>query len=107
MAFARIAFPDLPWTAGNHPLERKKTVPERCALLLELAPGFEDPNVCERSHILLVLSGVLELELEGEAQRLGAGECCLIDEGTPHRARNPGAEAVVAFVASDIEWRRG
>jgi mannose-6-phosphate isomerase-like protein (cupin superfamily) len=106
MAFARIAFPDLPWTPGNHPLERKKTAPERCALLLELAPGFEDPNVCVRSHILLVLSGVLELELEGGAQRLCAGECCLIDEGTKHRARNPGAEPVVAFVVSDIEWQR-
>jgi mannose-6-phosphate isomerase-like protein (cupin superfamily) len=107
MAFARIAFPDLPWTPGNHPLERKKTVPERCALLLELAPGFEDPNVCERSHILLVLSGVLELDVDGAAQRLRAGECCLIDAGTPHRARNPGAEPVVAFVASEVEWRRG
>lgn len=71
--------------------------------MLEFAPGFADPNWCERSHVILVLNGALELELEAGVEQIAAGECCAIDAGTRHRARNSGQVAVVAFVASEIE----
>lgn len=106
MACTRIAFPDLAWTAGGHPLERKKLAADRPLALLEFAPGFADPNWCERSHVILVLSGALELELRTGTERLARGECCVIDRGTAHRARNPGSEPVVLFLASEVEVPR-
>lgn len=103
MSFTRIDFPDLVWTPGGHPLERKKVCPTRPISLLEFAPGFADPNWCERSHLIYVISGTLSFEFAGGVQRFTAGQSCLIDPGTPHRARNDGAELVIAFIASEIE----
>jgi quercetin dioxygenase-like cupin family protein len=106
VAYTNVAFPDLPWTAGNHPLEKKQQGAGRPLAMLEFAPGFSDPNWCERSHVILVLRGALELELRDGVRRVGTGEACVIDRGTAHRARNPGAEPVVAFIVSDAEVPR-
>jgi hypothetical protein len=103
MTCTRIDFPDLVWAPGGHPLERKKVCPTRPISLLEFAAGFADPNWCERSHLIYVLSGALSLEFADGVQRFVAGQSCLIDPGTPHRARNDGAEAVIAFIASEIQ----
>jgi quercetin dioxygenase-like cupin family protein len=94
---------ELPWTAGGHPLERKKVSPDRPMLVVEFAPGFVDPNECVRSHVIYVLSGELCLQLDDRAERLGAGQACWIDAGTTHRASNDGTVPVVAFIASDLE----
>jgi len=103
MAFTRVPFPSIPWSAGGHPLERKKTQAGRPLAVLEFAPGFSDPNWCERPHLLLVLEGHLELELADGIARLATGECGIVDRGTRHRARNPGEEPCVLFVLSDVE----
>lgn len=103
MACTRIDFPALRWARGAHPLERKKVCPDRPIVLLEFAPGFADPEWCERSHLIFVVSGVLEFELGSGVERFAAGQSCVIDAGTSHRARNGGDECVVAFVASEID----
>jgi quercetin dioxygenase-like cupin family protein len=105
MAFTPVPFESIPWSAGGHPLERKKIHPERPVVLLEFAPGFADPKWCERAHVLLVLEGALELELADGVARLSAGACGVVDGGTRHRARNPGHEPCVVFVVSDVEMR--
>ena len=103
MPITRIPFGDIPWEqSSTHPLERKKVAPGRAAALLQFAPGFADPNRCERSHILYVLSGELELEGDGVATRVSAGEACWIDRGSSHRARNPGSAPALLFIISDI-----
>jgi mannose-6-phosphate isomerase-like protein (cupin superfamily) len=96
----------LPWTEGAHPLERKKASAERPMLLIELAPGFVDPNTCLRSHVIYVLSGALSLELDDRLEHVGEGQACWLDAGTTHRARNDGQIPVVAFIASDMEQPR-
>ena len=106
MAYTEVDFPDLPWTAGNHPLERKQVAPTSPLAMLEFAPGFVDPNWCERSHVILVLRGVLEFELKDGVRRLERGKACIIDAGTAHRARNAADEPVLAFIASETEVRR-
>src|SRR5690349_4536086 len=97
VACTRVDFPSLAWTPGGHPLERKKSCPTRPVVLLEFAPGFADPNWCERSHLVYVVSGVLEFELASpeeraakvsRVERFTAGQCCILDAGTSHRARN-------------------
>ena len=98
MAFTPLLFGSLDWTAGAHPLERKKVVAGHPAVLLEFAPGFEDPNWCERGHIIFVLDGVLDLVLVDRAERMRAGNGCVLDPNTRHRAKNPGPEPVRLFV---------
>ncbi len=100
MSFARLPFTALGWTAGAHPLERKKLVEGHPALVLEFAPGFEDPNWCESGHVIYVLDGTLELVLDDRVERLGAGDGCVLERHTRHRARNAGRVPVQLFVVS-------
>lgn len=103
MAVTRLPFAGIDWAQSpTHPLEKKKVVAGRSAALLQFAPGFADPNPCERSHVLYVLSGTLELELDDRVERIAAGEACWVDRGSRHRARNPGAENAVVFIVSDV-----
>jgi glyoxylate utilization-related uncharacterized protein len=103
MPVTRLPFTDLGWVQSpTHPLERKKVVPGRSAALLQFAPGFADPNACARSHVIYVLEGVLELQLDDRVERIAAGEACWIDRDSPHRARNPGTENAVVFIVSDV-----
>ena len=96
----------MPWHLGGHPLEKKKTHDGRPVTLLEFAPGFADPNWCERAHVFLILAGTFELELADGPARLAAGECAFVDGGTAHRARNPGDAPCVLFAVSDMVPRR-
>jgi oxalate decarboxylase/phosphoglucose isomerase-like protein (cupin superfamily) len=102
MPVTRLPFAELDWVQSpTHPLEKKKVVAGRGAALLQFAPGFADPNACARSHVIYVLEGVLELELDDRVERIAAGEACWVDRGSHHRARNPGAENTVVFIVSD------
>jgi len=94
MTFVRAPFPTQPWAQGGHPLERKKTLPERGLTLLELDSGFRDPNVCVAGHFIFVLEGSFGLELETGLERLEPGEACFLDPGTRHQARNLGSTRV-------------
>ena len=87
----RLPLSELPFSPSpTHPLEAKKVVPGFGAGLLRFAPGFSDPNWCERSHVLYVL------------ERMQAGDACWVERGSAHRARNPGAEDTVVFIVSDV-----
>jgi quercetin dioxygenase-like cupin family protein len=100
MSFTYLPFPSLDWTAGAHPLEKKKFIQGQTAVLLELAPGFEDPNWCERGHVIYVLDGALDLVLDDRTERLQAGNGCVLDGKTRHRAKNPADIPVRLFVVS-------
>ena len=102
MTITVARFEEMAWEKGTHDLERKKVVPGRAVVLIEFAPGFADPSWCERSHALYVLRGTLELEMDRRSTVIGAGQCAVLDRGTRHRARNRGAEQVVAFIVSDM-----
>ena len=101
MPFSHIKLNAMPWAAGGHPLESKKADPESGVTLLRFAPGFADPNWCQRSHLLYVLEGVLALEFERSTLEVAAGQACRIDAGTRHRASNPIEHEAVVFVVSD------
>jgi quercetin dioxygenase-like cupin family protein len=103
MPVTRLRFAELPWTQSpTHPLEMKKVQTGHSAALLQFAPGFEDPNACERSHVIYVLSGTLELTLDDRVERISAGEACWVDRGSRHRARNSGTVNTVVFIVSDV-----
>jgi mannose-6-phosphate isomerase-like protein (cupin superfamily) len=102
MAVTLGRFDVLSWDQGAHPLERKKVVPGRTVVLIEFAAGFADPIWCERSHVLYMVEGAIELELDNGSERIGFGQCAVVDRGTRHRAKNSGNTRAVAFVVSDF-----
>lgn len=58
----------------------------------------EDLNVHEKSdQVVLVVEGEIEVEVDGLARKLKAGDTCIIPAGTPHRLTNPGAKKAVTF----------
>ncbi len=101
MGYSAADFDQMPWTPGGHPLEQKK-VANAGLSLLQFEPGFDDPNWCERSHVMFVLQGTLHLEFEGETVALEAGRALWIDAGTPHRASVRGGAPALVFIASDV-----
>jgi transcriptional regulator with XRE-family HTH domain len=55
----------------------------------------------DSEELFLVVSGTVELELDGEALTLQAGDCAHYRSSTPHRVFNPGpARAEVLYVIS-------
>ena len=98
MPHRKIAFGEMAWTQGGHPLERKKS--DGSVTMLEFAVGFEDPNWCERSHVGLVLSGEFSLRFEDGDVAYAAGDCFVVDAGVRHRAWNAGEVATTLFVVS-------
>ena len=57
--------------------------------MVRYSPGYVADHWCRRGHVLLVLSGELETELEnGSVHRLTAGMTYQVANGTdPHRSR--------------------
>ena len=55
MTCTRVAFPALPWTQATIRSNARRSPARRPIALLEFAPGFADPNWCERSHVIFVL----------------------------------------------------
>jgi quercetin dioxygenase-like cupin family protein len=100
MSFTHLPFTSLAWTPGGHPLEKKKLVDGCPVVLLEFAPGFEDPNWCENGHIIYVLEGTFELILDNTVEQIHAGESCVVDRNTRHKAKNPGDVPVRLFVVT-------
>lgn len=100
MSFTRLPFSSLGWTSGAHPLEKKKLVAGHPVVLLEFASGFEDPQWCVRGHVIYVLTGALELLLDERTEQLQAGDGCVLEQGTRHRAKNSGTEPVRLLVVS-------
>jgi quercetin dioxygenase-like cupin family protein len=100
MSFTRLSFTSLPWTPGGHPLEQKKLVDGCSVVLLEFAPGFEDPNWCVNGHAIYVLEGTFELGLDSGVEQIQAGDGCVLDSDTRHKAKNPGSIPVRLFVVS-------
>ena len=103
ISFTRLPFSSLGWTAGAHPLEKKKIVAGHAVTLLEFAPGFEDPNWCVHGHIIYVLAGTLELALDERTERLQAGDGCVLGRRTRHRAKNPGDVPAQLLVVSPAD----
>ena len=100
MACTAVRLSSLPWTAGAHPLERKKVGPAGLPIVIEFAPGFRDPNLCTRSHVIYVIRGALGLELAAGREVIAAGDCFVLEAGTPHRAFTEGDVPVQLFIVS-------
>jgi quercetin dioxygenase-like cupin family protein len=102
MGLTAARFDEMKWQPGVHPHENKKAAFAGSVVLVKFAPGFADPNWCERSHAMYVVEGVIALELEGRVETFSSGQAAVLDRGTRHRASNPASEPAVLFIVSDF-----
>lgn len=69
---------------------------------IRVAPGYEessDAHALGATEYIVVVSGSIEIEAGGPAQRLEAGDAIAIDADQPHVYRNPGeVEAIMHLV---------
>lgn len=67
--------------------------------LFTLAPdaGSGESYSHEGEEFLFVLSGTLDIELEGHSHRLRAGDSFYFESNTPHSWRNPGKSSTVVL----------
>lgn len=66
--------------------------------LVQYAVGAKHEEWCAREHRGYVLEGEIEFETPVETFQIKAGEAFFIPEGTPHRARNAGANPARFFL---------
>lgn len=66
--------------------------------LIELGPGFVEPQWCEKGHAGYVVSGQYVTDLDGDTWTLHAGQGFILPAGTRHRSRNTGAMPAIVFV---------
>ncbi|SMP59233.1 Cupin domain-containing protein [Neorhodopirellula lusitana] len=64
----------------------------------QAASEFGETHCREYETVGMLISGILELDLDGQTATLGAGDSWLVPEGAPHRYRI--VEAVVAIEAT-------
>ena len=82
-----LNFEELEWEQLNEFAKQKEIVTERRQLrLLELSPGFHEPDWCLRSHIGFVIQGELEIEFEDGKELFTAGNGMNIERGRKHKA---------------------
>ncbi len=97
--------PDLRWrsTLGTTPDEGARA---SSSSLLEVDPGCALPRHTDSAEeIVVVVSGVAEVEVEGETGRVEAGGVALVPEGVPHQVRCAGDEPlrfVACYAGTDV-----
>lgn len=109
MKMADIAFGTTDWSAVPATEHRGETgmatwhtrnFGEIRVRMVEYSPGYLADHWCRKGHILLVLDGVLETELEdGRRFQLTAGQSYQVADGAePHRSRTGPAGARLFIV---------
>jgi quercetin dioxygenase-like cupin family protein len=100
MSDCRVDFGSMEWQEIR-PGARHKRFSDgtRQLRLVEFSSGDVDPHWCDQGHIGLVLSGALEIEVDGSVVRYAEGDGIFIPSGsaTAHRARSiaPGTRLVM------------
>lgn len=110
MAGHKVDFAALGWSrwAGELPGRVKVARAEGQQLrMMELGPGFVEPDWCERGHIVYVVSGRYMQQVGDETWEMQAGQALILAPGTRHRSRNTGSLAAVVFVVDLDEPAQG
>ena len=111
MAGQQIDFASLSWdgwaSGADVPARVKLAEAEgQRVRLLELGPGFVEPEWCEKGHIGYVISGQYVTELDGATWTMHAGQGFILPTGTRHRSRNAGSMPAIIFIV-DLDAQAG
>lgn len=105
MAGRQVDFAELAWDgwASEVPARIKAAQMEgQRVRLIELGPGFVEPQWCEKGHAGYVVSGQYVTDLDTETWSMRAGQGFILPTGTRHRSRNTGSVPAIVFIV-DLE----
>jgi quercetin dioxygenase-like cupin family protein len=105
MAGKQVDFATLAWDGWASDVAARIKAEQadgRRVRLIELGPGFVEPQWCEKGHAGYVVSGQYVTDLDGDMWTLRAGQGFILPPGTRHRSRNTGAMPAIVFVV-DLE----
>lgn len=101
MAGQRIDFASLDWDGWASEVPARIKAAEAAGQrlrLIELGPGFVEPQWCDKGHAGYVVSGQYITDLEGETWTMRTGNGFILPPGTRHRSRNTGPLPAVVFL---------
>ncbi|HEX9107119.1 MAG TPA: cupin domain-containing protein [Longimicrobiales bacterium] len=101
MTGQRIDFATLNWDGWASEVPARIKVAEgggQRARLIEMAPGFVEPEWCHKGHVGYVVSGQYITDLEGETLTMRTGNGFILPTGTRHRSRNTSPLPAVVFI---------
>ena len=76
---------------------------ELCAWRTEVPGGATPPpHRISREEVFLVLSGAVEITIDGETRALAAGDCAVAPPGSLLRLANPAAGPALLWVCSTL-----
>ncbi len=98
---AVLKFGEMPWVNVSE-LVRQKIIQHdgRRVRLLQIKPGFAEPDWCMRGHLGIVLQGSIEIEFDDGVKRFSTGDGLMVSSGVPHKACRT-SETVTLFLVDD------
>jgi quercetin dioxygenase-like cupin family protein len=105
MAGSQVDFTKLDWegwASGTGARVKAATEHGQRVRLFEMAPGFVEPQWCERGHAGYVVRGEYVTELDGQMWTMQTGQGFILPPGTRHRSRNNGSLPATLFIV-DLE----
>jgi len=105
--------PDEAWIEGDDTArwrsESGHTGDASGSSLLEVDPGHRLPRHTDsEEEVVVVVAGEAEVDVGGEARRVGAGEVALVPRDVPHEVRSVGRDTlrfVAVYAGTDVVTR--
>lgn len=102
MAGMRVDFSTIAWDGWANELPARFKVARdggQQVRLIELGPGWVEPEWCEKGHAGYVVSGTYVQDVEDGTWVMRQGQGFILPPGTRHRSRNTGSLPCVIFLA--------
>ena len=101
MSGMRVDFATIAWDGWANELPARFKVARdggQQVRLIELGPGWVEPDWCEKGHAGFVVSGTYVQDIEDATWVMRQGQGFILPPGTRHRSRNTGSLPCVLFV---------
>jgi quercetin dioxygenase-like cupin family protein len=101
MAGRQVDFTTLDWEgwASEVPARVKLAIAEgQRVRLIEMGPGFVEPQWCEKGHAGYVVRGEYVTDLDDATWTMRTGQGFILPPGTRHRSRNTGSLPATVFI---------
>jgi hypothetical protein len=97
-----LKFTQMEWDqVGEYARQKVAVVDGRRIRLLQLLPGFQEPDWCRRGHLGFVVDGTLEIEFPDGARTFAAGDGLAVPAGVQHKAQRATQRVTLFLVDED------
>ena len=98
----RVDFDQIAWDNKSAGMRVKRILRDGKQMrMIEIRPDSGDPDWCEVGHVGNILEGELETNINGEIERLSAGDWLIIPSRKEHRHKSIAVNGVVRLILID------